>query len=202
MSYLKQYLPVTLAALVGVIIGGFVLGRSSSGPAAVVQTGGGFPGGTPVVLAGKDCKITEEQRVVRGESLAGVLENGNKVRVEFDYYNCKDVNRGDIVIYHYAGSVDPLVKIVKAIPGDKWDLKPSGNSWNIIVNGEALKTAQGAPYLVGGHGYLILFPYLRDYKGIMPGNTYIILGNNANGSLDSTSFGLVDKGDFLGKVAQ
>jgi len=44
--------------------------------------------------------------------------------------------------------------------------------------------------------------YERDYKGVIPKNAYLILGNLVEGSLDSSRFGLVGKSDFLGKVVK
>ena len=42
--------------------------------------------------------------------------------------------------------------------------------------------------------------YEDDYKNSIPQNTYLILGNLVEGSLDATRFGFVDKGDILGKA--
>ena len=42
--------------------------------------------------------------------------------------------------------------------------------------------------------------YENDYKNSILQNTYLILGNLVEGSLDATRFGFVNKGDILGKV--
>jgi len=42
--------------------------------------------------------------------------------------------------------------------------------------------------------------YERDYKGVIPENAYLLLGNRASGSVDSTTFGLVDKSGIVAKV--
>jgi type IV secretory pathway protease TraF len=42
--------------------------------------------------------------------------------------------------------------------------------------------------------------YERDYKGIIPENAYLLLGNNISNSIDSTVFGLVDKSGIIAKV--
>lgn len=44
--------------------------------------------------------------------------------------------------------------------------------------------------------------YENSFKGIIPENTYIILGNQPEGTLDSTRFGLVDKSGIIGKVVR
>jgi len=38
------------------------------------------------------------------------------------------------------------------------------------------------------------------YKGVIPENTYLLLGNRVSGSVDSTTFGLVDKSGIVAKV--
>jgi hypothetical protein len=50
-------------------------------------------------------------------------------------------------------------------------------------------------------GYRLLSLYEKDYKGIIPEDAYLILGNLPQGSLDSSHFGLVGKKDILGKVS-
>jgi len=150
----------------------------------------------------EECQIETEERIVRGDSLSGILENGDTVRIHVGYYQCHPVEREDIVAYNYAGKEAPLIKIVKAIEGDKFQLKKStaGCGWNILINDKILKNSQGKDYCFGEHGYRMLSLYEKDYKGVIPKDTLLILGNWANGSLDSTRFGLVDKGDLLGKI--
>ncbi|MBI1961439.1 MAG: signal peptidase I, partial [Parcubacteria group bacterium] len=42
--------------------------------------------------------------------------------------------------------------------------------------------------------------YVRDYAGVVPGGAYLVLGNRATGSDDSTVFGLIDANRIKGKV--
>jgi type IV secretory pathway protease TraF len=42
--------------------------------------------------------------------------------------------------------------------------------------------------------------YEKDYKGVIPENAYLLLGNLIFGSLDSTHFGLIDKSGIVAKV--
>ena len=151
----------------------------------------------------KNCNVNEKTVEVKGNSLSGLIEEGAKIKVLENYYACNDVKRGDIVLYDYAGSVNPLIKVVKGIPGDKIDLKQNDKSgWNILINGEILKTSKGEPYNIDTRGYKMLNLYIKDYGGEIPQDGYLILGNNPVGTLDSTVFGLVNKDDFIGKVKQ
>ncbi|MEK7212166.1 MAG: S26 family signal peptidase [Patescibacteria group bacterium] len=60
----------------------------------------------------------------------------------------------------------------------------------------------GKPYLVGDSSYRMLSLYINDYKGQIPVNAYLLLGDNPGGSYDSTAFGLVGRSDILGKVIE
>jgi len=148
----------------------------------------------------QNCIERTEERTVRGTSLSGLIEAGSTVKILFGYYSCNEVKRGDIVAYNYAGDANPIIKIVKGIPGDKFHLQEANGVWNILINGDILKNSQNQPYLLGERGHRMLALYERDYKSIIPADTYLILGNLASGSLDSTRFGLIGKQDILGRV--
>jgi len=137
---------------------------------------------------------------VRGNSLSPLIKDGEMIKVFLGYYNCHEIQRNDVVLYSYAGDKNPLIKIVKSIPNDKFQLQKSTNGWHILINGEILKNSENKPYLLNEKGYKMLSLYERDYQGIIPKNTYLILGNLVSGTLDSTYFGLIDKSDILGKV--
>lgn len=148
---------------------------------------------------GENCAVRTEERIVIGTSLKPLIEPGETVKVLFGYYNCHNVEREDIIVYDYAGNKDPIIKIVKGVPGDTFALKESGSGWNILINGQILKNSEGQPYLISGNEYKMLSLYVKDYP-VIPENTFLILGNLASGSLDSTHFGLVQKSGILGKV--
>ena len=158
------------------------------------------------------CQVETREVIVRGGSLQGFIEDGQTVKVLFGYYNCHKIEREDVVLYDFAGRPEPVIKIVKGIEGDSFHLGktdggwPASNAsrsdagWHILINNEIVKNAQGEPYLIGEAGYRMLSLYEKDYKGRIPGNAYLLLGNLTGGSLDSTMFGLIDKSDILGKV--
>jgi len=147
-----------------------------------------------------DCLIEEESRIVNGISMEPIISDSQEVTILKGYYSCNLVERNDIIIYSYAGNKNPLIKIVKGMPGDTFELRKTGNSWNIILNDEILVNSEDTPYLLDKKNYNILSLYEREYDGIIPGNTYILMGNLPEGSLDSTRFGLIDKKDIIGKV--
>lgn len=146
------------------------------------------------------CITKIENRTVRGASMSGLIENNSTVRILFGYYGCNEIARGEIAAYNYSGNENPIIKIVKGIPRDKFHLQKTDGGWNILINGEVAKNSQSEPYLLGESGYRMLSLYEKDYNGSIPENTYLLLGNLASGSLDSTRFGLVGKSEILGKV--
>ena len=148
----------------------------------------------------QNCLIKIEKKIVRGNSLEPLIKDGEIIEVLFGYYNCNPIQRNDIVLYFYSGNKNPIIKIIKGIPGDKFSLKKTNKGWYILINGEILKNSQNQPYILDKRAYKVLSLYEKDYKGIIPEDTYLILGNLPQGSIDSSYFGLVGKKDILGKV--
>ncbi|MBI4812205.1 signal peptidase I [Candidatus Falkowbacteria bacterium] len=149
-----------------------------------------------------DCINKIKERIIRGNSMSGVIEADQTVKIFFGYYNCNKVKAGDVVAYNFTGNSEPIIKIVKAIGGDKFQLRqsPDKSGWNVAINDKVAKNSVGEPYILNESGHRMLFLYEKDYKGIIPENSYLLLGNLSNGTLDSSRFGLVSKNDILGKV--
>lgn len=145
------------------------------------------------------CSVEVKEMIVKGNSLDPLIKSGEKVKALIGYYKCHPIKRNDVILYRYSGSKTPLIKIVKAIPGDRWSVKKIDDKCEIIVNNQVLKNSEGRVYLFSGNRCKMLSIYANSYP-IVPTNAYLILGNNTSGSLDSTRFGLVGKKDIIGKV--
>ncbi|MEA3229570.1 MAG: signal peptidase I [archaeon] len=146
------------------------------------------------------CIEKTESKIVRGNSLTGIVENGQAVKIHLGYYGCNGVKREDIVVYNYSGSENLLIKVVKGLPQDNFSLQKTGAEWNLVINAGIVKNSESIPYILNEQVYAMLSLYMDDYGGIIPENTYLILGNIAEGSLDSTHFGLIDREDISGKA--
>ncbi|OGZ32037.1 MAG: signal peptidase I [Candidatus Portnoybacteria bacterium RBG_13_40_8] len=147
------------------------------------------------------CQITEKKFEVRGVSLSGVLEPGTTIDVWLNYYQCHQVKRGDLVLYKINPQIDPIIKIVKGIPGDNIRLEGrDGKFWNILVNDKALTVSQGEPYQINEKAADLIGLYIKDYHGVIPPKSYLLMGNMVSGSVDSTRFGLVDISDIIGRA--
>lgn len=155
---------------------------------------------------GSPCPTTKEKMTVEGGSLEPLIKNGEVVTVLRGYYVCHEVLRNDIVVYQYSGRTNPLVKVVKAIPGDAFSIVSGdkGGEWYILVNSEVLKNSSGNPYILNSYAKDLLTLYEKDYGGFVPSTSYLILGelSPTEGSLDSRRFGLIGKNDLIGKVSQ
>jgi signal peptidase I len=147
-----------------------------------------------------ECISKTEDKVIQGDYLQGLIEDGEKVRVFFGYYDCNPVEREDIVLYNYSGE-EPLIKIVKAVPGDAFSLESGiDGGWNIIINGQILNNSQGEAYSLDRRAYNMLYAYEDNYGGVVPDKVYMIMGNQASGSFDFSKFGLVHESNLLAKA--
>ena len=166
----------------------------------VLAAGLFFYFGNPALIENSECFVKIQEKIVRGSSLSGLIEEGQTIKIAFGFYNCNEIGREDIVAYEFSGNPEPIIKIVKGVPGDKFGLEKFGNYWQIIINGEVVKNSKGEPYQLSESAYNLLSLYVKDYGGVIPPDTYLILGNLPAGSLDSSRFGLVDKSGIAGKV--
>jgi len=147
-----------------------------------------------------ECITSESLEIVNGDSMEPLLMNRQTVRVIYGYYDCNEIERNDIIIINYSGSSDPLVKSVKAVENDSFDILKTERGWNIIVNKEILKNSQGIPYSISKSGKDMINIYLQSYNNTIPLGAYLVLGEKLSGSVDSTKFGLIGKENILGKV--
>ena len=144
-----------------------------------------------------------EEAEVRGDSLSPLFKAGVLVRIYYGYYDKHEVQRGDIVVCRFSFSRDPLIKIARAVPGDRFALeeRPDGVSL-LLVNGAVLENSAGRPYEFTGRRKRMLGVYARDYRGVIPPGSYLLLGDAAEGSLDSGRFGLAAREVIVGKAAR
>ena len=145
------------------------------------------------------CPVIINEVKVEGFSMAPFINPGDIVTAIYDYYNCHDVLRDDVVLYDYPGNKNLLIKFVRAIPGDTWGLKKNNNGYEIVVNGASLLNAEEKPYLISESSIKMLQLYIKDYP-IIPIDTYLLLGDKISGSMDSTRFGLISRKDIMAKV--
>ncbi|MEZ4103731.1 MAG: signal peptidase I [Candidatus Paceibacterota bacterium] len=146
------------------------------------------------------CEINKVVKTVRGESMYPLLKHGQEIVVSEGYYNCNSPQIGDLVMVDHANRETPLVKVIRAVPNNKLQIVKEDDFYKIIVNGQSLKNSVGKLYRLSEQEAKMISLYERDYKGMIPKDAYLILGDNVDSSLDSTEFGLVGKKSLLGKI--
>jgi signal peptidase I len=151
-------------------------------------------------LETENCLILVEEKIVCDTSLTPYINPGVKIKTLLNYYDCHEIERGDLVLFNYSGNSNPLLKVVKGIPGDKFNLRETRKGWNILINDEIVKNFECKPYFILGNKYKMLSLYEKDYGSVIPENTYLLLGNQVSGSMDSTRFGLIDRSNIVAKV--
>ncbi len=94
------------------------------------------------------CAGFQVERVfVRGNSLSPMIKNGEEIKLYRGYYKKRKIGRGDIVAFNYTGREVPVIKIIKAVGGDKFSVRElKDNRCELIINGKVLKDWRGLSY--------------------------------------------------------
>lgn len=159
----------------------------------------GLSGGNPAANGRGAARV--EVAVVRGNSLAPLLNDGDSVKIYYGFYDTHEIQKGDIVVCRFSFRQDPVIKLVRAVPADRFELKELEDGGALLlINGAELKNSSGRLYKFSGKRKQMLLLYAKDYKGVIPANSFLLLGNIAEGSLDSSRFGLVDREVVIGKA--
>ncbi len=153
------------------------------------------------VLPPPSCPIEYETKIVTGNSLEGIFNDGEKVQAMFGYYACHPIQRGDIIIYDAPGKQHSFIKIIHAVPDDSFALEQTkSGDYSIRVNGRILKTSTNQPYHLTAQKSRLLAGYADYYENRIPQYSYLILGNLPGGSIDSTQFGLIKAERIIARV--
>ena len=122
---------------------------------------------------------------VDGFSMRPTLDDGEFVLVSKLNYKLSNVQRGDIIVFHYP--MDPeqeLIKRVIGLPGDRIEV----NKGIVYVNGQALEE----PYIAAPPAY--------SSQWNVPEDRLFVLGDNRNDSSDSHSWGFLPFENVVGKA--
>lgn len=134
------------------------------------------------------------QVTVSGSSMTDTLQNNDRLIVTNFMYTPKN---GDIVVIsHGSRYIDPIIKRVIAVGGQRLDINYDTNE--VIVDG----VVQYEPYIKGRTRQLSNSVDLEDYNNIIPQGYIFVMGDNREGSLDSRSrdIGLIPVSNVIGKA--
>jgi signal peptidase I len=122
---------------------------------------------------------------VDGYSMQPTLEDGEFILVNKMSYKWSDIERGDIIVFHFPLNPDEeLIKRVIGLPGDKVQVQ----NHQVYVNGLPLSE----PYI----------SQLPAYSGewVVADGYLFVLGDNRNNSNDSKDWGLLPLENIVGKA--
>ena len=123
---------------------------------------------------------------VDGESMEPGLHTDEFVIVDKVTYLFHAPERGDIIVFHYPLDTSrDFIKRVIGVPGDR----VSTTSTSVIVDGQTLHE----PYI------RVPFNFESNTWKLGP-HQFFVMGDNRDNSLDSRSWGLLDKSYIVGKV--
>ena len=122
---------------------------------------------------------------VDGFSMRPTLDDGEFVLVNKLSYRFADVERGDIIVFHFPMNPDEeLIKRVIGLPGDRITVQDQ----QVSVNGDLLREA-----------YIAAAPLYSGEWTVEEGYLFV-LGDNRNDSSDSHSWGLLPFEKVVGKA--
>jgi len=130
--------------------------------------------------------------LVRGESMAPTLQNGDYLIVEEITYRFTEPRRGDIIVLR--SPLDPRVKLVKRIVGLPGETIQCNNGELEIITKERKIISLREQYLPEG------FSCSGKLKIFLNNREYFVLGDNRKHSLDSRYFGPVSRDKIIGRV--
>lgn len=93
--------------------------------------------------------------------------------------------RGDVVVFRSPANGELLIKRVIAVPGDLIEVRN-----HVLINGQQLEE----PYLAAGIGSGTITPVL------LAPETYFVMGDSRNDSLDSRAWGTVSGEAIIGRA--
>ncbi len=135
--------------------------------------------------------VTLQQNV--GPSMQPTLNNGDVLFLNKTAYKIGKVKRNDVIAFYYA-ETKYLVKRVVGLPGERIDYIDN----TLYIDGKAYN-----------ENFLDNDVSTSDFKmedilgcedGVIPKNTYLVLGDNREDSMDSREIGVVKKDDIMGKT--
>lgn len=134
--------------------------------------------------------------------MVGIIELGSDLYWISGYYDSHPLQNGDLVYYRYETGQTPVVRVVRGIPGDRFEVVKSETEpgWKVKVNDSFLKIGKedlifGSPAFVPPLGLAA-----KSHGNRIGEGEAILMTNSRSGRFDSTLMGLVSTRDIVGKI--
>ena len=119
---------------------------------------------------------------VNGRSMNNTLKNGDIMILDIIGYRTSKLKRFEIIVID--NGKDYLIKRVIALPGEELEYKDN----KLYINGKEIQDKYGKGKT-------------RDFKTKVDKDSYFVLGDNREDSLDSRYYGAFNKKKILGKTS-
>lgn len=126
--------------------------------------------------------------IVDGSSMEPTLNDNNIILLNKLDKKINKLKRFDIVVIDYNGR--KLVKRVVGLPNEYLEYKNNTLYINENIIQENFKHSDTTDFTLESIGYIKI-----------PGNKYLVVGDNRNNSIDSRTIGLIEEENILGTVS-
>ena len=149
---------------------------------------------TPVNTS--ESQSTDKVLTVAGQSMLPTLRAGDKVTLKKTVHS--EFQRGELVAIVFSTRERKMLKRVIAIPGDNVEIIEG----RLKLNGDWLATNWWpVDKKLASRAYKILAIQLKNYNNVVPKNSLIVMGDNANASYDSGDYGIISVSQVAGRVS-
>jgi signal peptidase I len=128
---------------------------------------------------------------IPADSMAPAIVKGQIVFVQAGYYRGHAPRRGDIVTAFSPEIREPILKRVVGLPGETISM----SNGRLLIDGRVVSE----PYVSPGNNLSEYSLELAPTR--IPAGHYYLLGDNRDNSSDSRIWGVLPRGDLLGRLA-
>ena len=141
------------------------------------------------------CKIRSV--TVQGTSMAPRIADGETITVGSGGAACAEpLARGEVLVLWTDSHPLPLIKALRGLPGDTLAVRGGA----VYVNDTVMRNTEGGAYQLSAGRAAMIELYAHDFGGIIPPDTFLVMGENPAGTTDSTCFGLLPRAAIIGRV--
>ncbi len=134
-----------------------------------------------------------EPFIVSGASMVPTFQNGQYLIVDELSYRLGDINRGDVVVFHYPNDTKKyFIKRMIGLPGETVTINDSGVKITNTAHPDGFMLNE--PYISSAP------PHQDPIKVTLQADEYYVLGDNRPFSSDSRVWGTVPKKDLVGRT--
>jgi signal peptidase I len=131
---------------------------------------------------------------VKGASMEPNFDNGEYLIVDELTYRLREPGRGEVIVFKFPKDTSQYyIKRIIGLPGETIKIQDK----KIIIYNQKFPegiTLDESSYLINGVNTW------GDFKVVLGGNDYFVLGDNRGASSDSRQWGFLPKEDIIGRV--